>query len=68
MNNAEELIKYLKDCVDKLEDNSIETHMLPTKGDPTELQHNVSFIVMERSEEGQIPQFTVNVNTFAREE
>lgn len=59
--NAEELIIYLKDCVEMLEDDSIETHILPTKGDPTLPQYNVSFIVMEKVKGGQIPRFTVNV-------
>ena len=59
--NAEELIIYLKDCVDKLENSNVETHMLPTKGDPTEPQYNVSFIVMEKMGDGQVPRFTVNV-------
>lgn len=69
---AEELIKYLIDCVDILEDDSIETYMLPTKGDPTKSQNNVSFIIMEKvmdgDEVGQIPKFTVNVNSFAKPE
>jgi len=68
--NAEKLIIYLKSCVDKLNDDNIETHMLPTTGDPTETQHNVSFIIMDKVMDGdelcQIPKFTVNVNTFAR--
>lgn len=59
--NAEELIIYLKDCVDKLENSNVETYMLPTKGDPTEPQYNVSFIVMEKMGDGQLPRFTVNV-------
>lgn len=61
---AEGLLNYLKDCVDILEDDSIETHILPTKGDPTEVQNNVSFIVFEKVEDGMIPKLTVNVNTF----
>lgn len=61
---AEELLKYLKDCVDILEDDSIETHILPTKGDPTEIQNNVSFIVLEKVDGGMIPKLMVNVNTF----
>lgn len=58
---AEELIKYLKNCIDMLEDHNIETIMLPTKGDPTKPQYNVSFVVMEKIEAGQLPRFTVNV-------
>ena len=44
-----------------LEDDSIETIMLPTKGDPTKPQYNVSFVVMEKIEAGQLPRFTVHV-------
>lgn len=59
--NAEELLIYLKECVDSLKDDNIETHILPTTGNPTEQQYNVSFIVMEKIEAGQVPRFTVNV-------
>ena len=59
--NAEELIIYLKDCVKMLEDSNIEPIILPTKGDPTLPQHEVSFIIMEKVEGGQIPRFHVDV-------
>ena len=66
--NAEEILIYLKECVDMLKDDKIETHILPTKEDPTELQNNVSFIIFEKVKGGMIPKLSVNVNTFDNEQ
>ena len=60
---AEELVKYLKYCIEKLDDN-YEPIVVPTKGDPTEKQTDVSFVVMENVKEGQMPRFIVNVKDF----
>ena len=58
--NAEELLKYFKNCVERLEDDA-EAIILPTKGDPTKPQNRVSFIIMEKVKKGTIPRFVVHV-------
>jgi len=57
---AEELIKYLKKCVDDL-NLGYESIITPTTTDPTKHQYNVSFIVMEKALVGRRPKFMVNV-------
>lgn len=57
---AEELIKYLKKCVDEL-DLGYEVLITPTKGDPTKQQFDVSFMIMEKALVGRRPKFMVNV-------
>jgi len=59
--NAEELIKYLKKCIDDLDIQDFEAIITPTKYDPTQLQNDVSFIIMENVKEGSIPRFHINV-------
>jgi hypothetical protein len=59
--NAEELLKYLKDCIEILEDDDYESIITPTMYDPTELQNDVTIIIMERVEGGTIPRFKINV-------
>lgn len=61
---AEDLLLILKKCVEELGINKFEPIIVPTKGDPTEKQHDVSFIVMENVKEGRIPRFTVNVKDY----
>ena len=50
--NAEEILLYLKKCIEDLDKSSddleFEPIILPTKGDPTELQNDVSIIIMEK--------------------
>jgi len=57
---AEELLKYLKKCVEDL-DLDFEPIITPTMYDPTELQYDVSIIVMEKVEGGAIPRFSIRV-------
>jgi len=57
---AEELLKYLKKCVEDL-NLDFEPIITPTMYDPTELQYDVSVIVMEKVEGGTIPRFSIRV-------
>lgn len=57
---AEELIKYLKKCVDDL-NLGYESIITPTKTDPTKQQYDVSFIVMEKALVGRRPKFMINI-------
>jgi len=59
--NAEELLKYFKECIEKLDIQEFEPIITPTMYDPRELQHDVSIIVMEKVEGGAIPRFSINV-------
>ena len=61
MNNAEELIKYIRDCIEKLEDNEFEPIITPTMHDPTELQNEVTIIVMEQVGDDTKPKFRIDV-------
>ena len=61
MNNAEELIKYIRDCIEKLEDNEFEPIVTPTMYDPTELQNEVTIIVMEQVGDDTKPKFRIDV-------
>jgi hypothetical protein len=58
---AEELLLYLKDCVEGVDEDDNEISVLPTKGDPTKPQNKVSFIIMEKVKEGRIPRFIIHV-------
>ncbi len=44
-----------------LNHGNFKTHILPTKGDPTEPQNEVSLMVMEPAEDGEIPRFIITV-------
>jgi len=57
---AEDLIKYLKKCVDEL-DLGYEVIITPSKTDPRKQQYDVSFMVMEKAMVGRRPRFMVNV-------
>lgn len=59
--NAEELLKYLKDCVEILEIKEFEPIITPTMYDPEQLQNDVTFVIMEKVEGGTIPRFRVDV-------
>ena len=59
--NAEELLIFLKDCLEMADDDNNEFHVLPTTGDPTKPQNKVSFIVMKNVKKGRIPKFIVHV-------
>ena len=63
--NAEELIIYLKECIKKLDESSddleFEPIITPTMYDPTELQNDVSMIIMEQVGDDTIPKFRVDV-------
>ena len=57
---AEDLLKYLKECVEKL-DSDYEPIITPTMYDPKDIQYDVTFIMMEKVEGGTIPRFRINV-------
>ena len=57
---AEELLKYFKECVERLEDDT-EAIITPTIYDPTKMQYDVSFVIMEKVDGGTIPRFMINV-------
>ena len=59
--NAEELIIYIKDCINALNVEKYEPIITPTTGDPTELQNDVTIIVMERIGDYSFPKFEINV-------
>ena len=63
--NAEELLKYLKKCVEDL-NLDYEPIITPTKYDPTKMQYDVSFIIMEKVEGGCIPRFNINVKDLTK--
>jgi len=44
-----------------LNHGDLKTYVLPTKGDPTEKQTEVSLMIMERVDKGEIPKFTITV-------
>lgn len=59
---AEELIKYLKKCCEsEIIGDKFEPIIIPTKGDPTKQQYDVSIIIMEKVKEGRIPRFRIDV-------
>ena len=58
---AEELLKYLKKCVEEKMGDDVKALITPTMYDPTKMQYDVSFIIMEKVEGGTIPRFVVNV-------
>jgi xylose isomerase len=58
---AEELLKYLKKCVEEKLGDDANVLITPTMYDPTQMQYDVSFIIMEKVEGGCMPRFTVNV-------
>lgn len=57
--NAEKLLLYLKKCIEKNFDK-FEAITLNI-GNPTELQNNVSIIIMERIGDDTIPKFRIDV-------
>lgn len=64
--NAEELLKYLKKCVEELEEDT-EVLVTATMYNPTELQNDVSFLIMENVKNGDeiigtFPRFKINVS------
>jgi len=61
MDNAEELIRYIRDCIEKLEDNEFEPIITPTMYDPTDLQDEVTIIVMEQIGDDTKPKFRIDV-------
>lgn len=58
---AEELLKYFKKCAQELLGDNAELIITPTMYDPTKMQYDVSFKIMEKVEGGMIPRFTINV-------
>jgi len=58
---AEELLIYLKKCVEEKLDDDSDVFITPIMYDPTQMQYDVSFIIMEKVEGGCMPRFTVNV-------
>lgn len=53
--NAEELIIYLRDCIEKLNILEFEPIITPTMYDPTEMQNDVTIVVMEDyKEDGKV--------------
>lgn len=59
--NAEELIIYIKDCINVAGYKNLEPIITPTTGDPKELQHDVTIIVMEQIGDDTIPRFRIDV-------
>ena len=45
---AEELLRYLKKCTQEWVGDNAEVLITPTMYDPTKMQYDVSFIIMER--------------------
>ena len=58
---AEELLVFLKDCLEMADNDKNEFHILPTKGDPTNPQNRVSLIITEKKKKGTIPRFIIHV-------
>jgi hypothetical protein len=58
---AEELLKYLKKCTEDLLGDNAKVLITPTMYDPTKMQYDVSFIIMEKVEGGCIPRLQVRV-------
>jgi hypothetical protein len=63
---AEELLTYIKKCVEEKLGNDYEAIVSATMYDPEKLQYNVSFFIMEKVENGYMPRFTVNVNDITK--
>lgn len=59
--NAEELLKYLRKCVEDLNIKEFKVLITPTMYDPNELQNDVSIGILEEVKGGYIPRFTINV-------
>lgn len=59
--NAEELIIYINDCIVALQIKGYEPIITATTGDPTELQNDVSLIIMEQIGNDTIPKFRIDV-------
>lgn len=64
---AEELVQYLKKCCEVFGDE-FEPIIIPTKGDPTQPQYDVSLIIMEKVKDGQMPRFKINVKDLENNE
>ena len=62
--NAEDLLLYLKECVENIEEDP-EVVVLPTTGDPTVEQHVVSFMVFEKQKDSRVPVFKVTVEKWS---
>ena len=59
--DAEELIKYIKKCVNDLGIEDFEPIITPTMYDPDQLQNDVTIVIMEKVKGGTIPRFKINV-------
>jgi hypothetical protein len=60
--NAEELLIHIKEFVEGLEEfEDSKIMVVPTKYDPTKLQDDVTFFVMNKTGEGLFPKFAINV-------
>ena len=59
--NAEELLKYIKICIEDLDIERFESLITPTMYDPDQLQNDVTIMIMEKVEGGTIPRFKINV-------
>ena len=62
--NAEDMLEYLKECIENIEENP-EVIVIPTTGDPTLEQHVVSFMVFEKQKDSRIPVFKVTVEKWS---
>jgi len=61
MNNAEELLKGIKNYIESLGETDYEPIITPTMYDPEQLQNDVTIIIMQKVKGGSIPRFSINV-------
>lgn len=60
--DAEELLKTIKSNLEEIPEFKDNINILPTTGDPTEKQNDVSFMIFGKNGNGYYPRFVVNVN------
>jgi hypothetical protein len=60
--DAEELLKTIKSDLEEIPEFNDRINIIPTTGDPTEKQKDVSLIIFGKSDNGYYPRFMVTVN------
>ena len=59
--DAEELLKMIKSKLEEIPEFKNNVDIMPTTGDPTEKQKDVSLIIFGKKIDGYYPRFFVNV-------
>lgn len=60
--NAEELLIDIKTHLENIPEFNDRINIIPTTGDPNEIQKNVSLVIFGKKDDGYYPRFMVNIN------